>query len=205
MERGYFFYILKSFRPYFHLHFMICYHGSHLQGLKQLTYREENSRFGGDEKLLYGAAIYLTTSPEEAKSYATGGSYYKILISQPVFDSTNEEDLAAFIKEFEASKGIEESILENPEIKTLIRDTIAGKSSGLSFADNLFMVISNEPSLYYIITSYFQEDVDACLDSLTNLFKPSFVKINRKGQTWVLCLDKEGYGMEIVEEIAWEE
>lgn len=181
---------------------MICYHGSHLKGLKKLTYSEENSRFGGEQKLVYGAAIYLTTSAEEAKAYAAGGSYYKVRISNKVFDATSKEELEAFIKEFEKSIGVDESLLDNSDINVLIRDTLLGKSSGIDFASNVFMVISNDLSLYYIISDFFQNDLDACLDHISSLFKTSFIKINRKENTWVICLDKEGTGMEILEELS---
>lgn len=183
---------------------MICYHGSPTKGLTKLSYSEETSRFGGADGLLHGAAIYMTISEQEARAYGAGGSCYKLEISSPVFDSTDENELVRFIKDFEAKIGLSgSSILDNYHIKQLLKSTINGKSSGVIFAENVFLVISNEMDLYNsVIVDLFKEDSDACLDSLTQSFNYSFVKLNNKDNLWVLCLDKEGKGMKIIEESA---
>lgn len=186
---------------------MICYHGSPKKGLKQLTYSDEQSRFGGADGLLHGAAIYLTISESEAKAYAMGGSCYKLNINAPVFDATDKDELINFIKNFSVKNNVDaDSLLSNYHIKALIKNTLAGKSSGIIFADNLFTIISNEVDLYHsVIVDNFNEDSDACLSSLQSLFTYSFVKLNHIGssdelRTWVLCLDRDGKGIEILEE-----
>lgn len=188
---------------------MICYHGSPTKGLKQLTYTEDQSRFGGADGLLHGAAIYLTVSESEAKAYAGGGSCYKLNINAPVFDATDKDELIGFIKKFSQKHDLDVNLLlDNYHIKALIKNTLSGKSSGTIFAEHIFTIISNEFSLYNsVIVDKFNEDSDECLASLNSLFTYSFIKINHIGsseefRTWVLCLDRDGKGIEILEEIA---
>lgn len=182
---------------------MICYHGSHAKGLTQLSYSEENSRFGGEQGLIHGAAIYLTLSEEEAKAYATGGSYYKVKVSGNIFDATDAGELMDLIHRFEHSLGLEDYVSRDPSILELIKHTVMGKCSGVVFATNVFRIISNDMGLYSaIIEDVFNQDSDACLDSLTQLFNYSLIKLNNnENETWVLCLDQAGAGLEIIEEI----
>ena len=182
---------------------MICYHGSLAHGLKKLTYSENQSRFGGDEKLLYGAAIYLTMSEEEAKGYTMGnGSVYKIQINRPVFDSTDETVLEDYVKKFEQKYHLQNVLLENKNIKDLIIQTTQGKISGLEFPDQLFFIISNDINLYFIIQDIFNDDLEACQNALKEEFTYDYVKINRKNENiWILGLNKDGDGLEILEEI----
>ena len=186
---------------------MTCYHGSPKKGLKQLNYTEDQSRFGGADGLLHGAAIYLTISENEAKAYAAGGSCYKLNINAPVFDATDENELVNFITKFASKNDLAiDLFLANYHIQALIKNTLSGKSSGVIFADHLFTIISNEFSLYNsVIVEKFNEDSDECLASLNGLFNYSFVKLNHVGsseefRTWVLCLDKDGKGIEILAE-----
>jgi hypothetical protein len=182
---------------------MIAYHGSHLKGLKQLTYSEENSRFGGEDRLLHGAAIYLTVSEIEAKAYATSGSYYRVQIKGEIFDATDKDVLESFIKKFEKKHNIEDVLIKNKNIQSLIADTLSGKSSAVVFSTNIDRIIANDESLYWaIIGDFFNEDSDQCSQSLADLFSYKLIKLNNvSSDTWVLCLDQTGSCLEIIEEI----
>lgn len=182
---------------------MIAYHGSHLKGLKQLTYSEGNSRFGGEDRLLHGAAIYLTVSENEAKAYATSGSYYKVQINGEIFDATDKNVLESFIRKFEKKHNIDDVLICNRYIQALISDTLSGKSSAIVFATNIDRIISNDEALYLaIIGEVFNEDADQCSQSLNELFYYKLIKLNNvSSDTWVLCLDQTGSCLEILEEI----
>lgn len=183
---------------------MIVFHGSHLTGLKKLTYSEENSRFGGDNRLLHGAAIYLTISSIEAQAYATGGSYYKVQVKGEIFDSTDESILRSFVESFEKKHSIMGVLTLNELIKRLISDTASGKSSGLMFAKNIDKIIMNDANLYAaVICDIFKDDLDLCLISLEELFQYELIKIKTNDDNiWVLCLDHSGDCLEIIEEIS---
>lgn len=141
---------------------MIVYHGSHLKGLKELTYTEEMSRFGGDQNLKHGAGIYLTTSIKEAKAYATSGVYYKVRVKGEVFDATDRSALIAFISQLEKELGSDGLLLKNKEINETIEITIKGQSSGVAFAHQLLNVIQNVEVLYSpFVFKHFNGDLDA--------------------------------------------
>lgn len=185
---------------------MIVFHGSHLMGLKKLTYSEENSRFGGDQRLLHGAAIYLTISDIEAQAYATGGSYYKVQVKGEIFDSTDKSVLNSFVGQFEKKHCIQGVLLNSELIQRLIEDTSSGKSSAVIFAQNLDKIIMNDSELYTsVISDVFNDDLDLCLKSLDELFYYKLIKIKTNDDSiWVLCLDHSGDCLEILAEIVVE-
>lgn len=181
---------------------MKAYHGSHSSGLKKLTYTEENSRFGGEANLVHGAGIYLTLSKNEAKAYATA-SLYTLEITGEVFDATDEEVLQDYVKDLFKNWNLDLELANNKTIQNLIKQTTQGHTSGVSFAKNLSDVFSNDISLYSsILQEKFQDDIDALSEATESSFHYKLVKIKHKGNGtyWVICLDHEGRGIEIVEE-----
>lgn len=180
---------------------MIFYHGSHLQNLKKLTYSEETSRFGGDDKLLHGAAIYLTSSESEAEAYATGGSYYEVEVSGDIFDSTDKEVVTQFIKSIE--KELQVNLLDNQDIQTMIKQINTGQLSGAYLVSHLMVNIGNHEGLYNdIIVDVFNEDSDLLREKLETLFFYKLILVNNKDIShWLLCLDHSGNGLTILKEI----
>jgi len=181
---------------------MIVYHGSSCSKLKRLEYSEETSRFGGEMNLVHGAGIYLTVSKEEALAYATA-SLYTIKVSGEVFDATDSEILSSFVASLFNSWNVDLSHLQNTSIQSLIKKTSQGKISGVGFSQSLFIVISNEISLYgEIIQDKFNDDLDALENSIKAAFSYPLVKIHHQGNNtdWIICLDHDGRGIEIVEE-----
>ena len=182
---------------------MIVYHGSSRNGLKNLEYSEENSRFGGDANLLHGAGIYLTTSSSEAMAYATA-SLYKIKVTGYIFDTTDKEVLQDFVSSLFKSWGVDQRLVNNNEIQSLIRNTTKGESSGVGFGIGLFTVLSNEISLYSeILKGKFNDDIDSLDDAINTAFHYRLIKVKHKGNNtdWVVCLDHDGNGLEILEEL----
>ena len=182
---------------------MIVFHGSERANLKQLEYSEENSRFGGEQGLIHGAAIYMTFSEQEAQAYATSGSYYKVEVSGEIFDATDEFSMLEFVRMVEKELNCEDYLTTHPATKQLISDTISGKTSGVMFARNLANIVGNHEDLYYqIVVDKFDEDIDACMDTIENLFHWKLVKLNNSSdQQWLLCIDPQGYGLDIVSEL----
>lgn len=181
---------------------MKAYHGSHLSNLKNLTYQEENSRFGGDANLVHGAGIYFTLSKDEAKAYATA-SLYTVEITGPIFDATDKEVLNNYILQMLSSWGVSLEIVNHPTIQNLIKQTVKGETSGVIFARSLADIFSNEISLYQeVLKSHFKDDIDELYKNTESFFNYSFVKVFHKGnQTyWVICLNHDGVGIEILEE-----
>ena len=181
---------------------MLVYHGSHVSGLKKLSYTEENSRFGGEANLVHGAGIYLTVSKEEARAYATS-SLYTLEVSGDVFDATDREVLQEYVVNLLKSWKVSEEIVNHKTIQNLIRQTSLGESSGVVFAKNLGDVFANEIDLYgEILQERFLDDVDALCSATESSFSYRLIKVRHKGnQTdWVICLDHEGLGLEILEE-----
>jgi len=186
---------------------MIVWHGSGEKGLHKLEYSEDFSRFGGADGLKYGAAIYMTLSEEEAKAYATGGSYYKVEVSGEVFDATDEEVLNNFVKDLGTKLGYDGDLTEDGDIQSLIKYTLEGKSSGLDFADNVSLVIGNNEYLYNaIVVDLLEEDIDALDDIAEKAFHWNKVILNNnETQKWLLCTSEEGEGLTILEEFSIEE
>ena len=181
---------------------MKAYHGSHLSGLKGLTYTEENSRFGGDANLVHGAGIYLTLSKNEAKAYATS-SLYTLEVTGDIFDATDEEVLQEYVKQLLKSWDVDLQLAENSTIQNLIKQTARGDTSGVYFGKNLSDVFSNDISLYsYILQDKFNDDIDALCESAEQAFQYNLIKIRHKGNgtNWIICLDHEGSGLEIINE-----
>jgi hypothetical protein len=179
---------------------MIAYHGSSERGLTTLTYNEIQSRFGGEKGLKHGAGVYLTTSANEAKAYATGGSYYVINVIGEVFDSTNIEDLTSFVK-LVGDKLNYPNLLKNKTIKELIRQTNIGVISAVNFPNQIAQVISNEESLYSVITSNFK-DIDELEPLINSLFTFDLIKLrNNDSETWIICLNSSEKNLEIIEEV----
>lgn len=180
---------------------MLAYHGSHVSGLKQLEYTEENSRFGGKDKLLHGAGIYLTLSRTEAEGY--GEHLYIVNVVGSVFDTTNESVLELFINTFFSDHGINLKHIKNKEIQSLIRLTTIGEASGVFFHKDLFLVLTNEYSLYHdILETAFKGDSDLLLKELELSFPYNLIQIRNKsnGNDWLICLSPEGKGLDIIEE-----
>lgn len=181
---------------------MKLYHGSPRTGLKELIYSEELSRFGGDQKLLHGAGIYLTTSIQEANAYAMGGSIYLVDVHSEIFDATDPEILDQFIKQVENK--IQYSYLrENSLIQTVIKKTLSGESSAMNFAQNINHSIANDEGLYNdIIVNLFDSDIDKCENTILSLFNYKFIKLNNvTSQPWVIGINTEESDIEILEEI----
>ena len=182
---------------------MIAFHGSHLQNLKSLAYSEETSRFGGDAKLLHGAAIYLTTDENEAKAYATGGSYYKVLINGTTFDSTAQESIHALLKEISNKANLElELLITHNYIIRFIEDLLSGKTSAVVFTRSLMSIISNDEYLHNVIIADIFEYDDSKLERIINeCFNYQNIIINNKDiSKWILCLNQSGDNLEILEE-----
>jgi hypothetical protein len=180
---------------------MIAYHGSSKRGLKTLTYSEDQSRFGGENGLKHGAGVYLTTSANEAKAYATGGSYYIVRVLGQVFDATNIEELQNFVK-LVGEKLNYPSLLKNIKIRDLIKQTNIGVISAVNFAKQIADIISNEESLYSAITSNFH-NIDELDPSINSLFVFDLIKLkNNDHETWIICLRSSERNLEIIEEIA---
>ena len=182
---------------------MIVFHGSHQSNLNQLEYSEENSRFGGDDGLIHGAAIYMTFSEEEAQAYATGGSYYKVAVSGDIFDATDEFSMMEFVRSVEEGLNCHDCLSTHPATKELINDTLSGKTSGVVFARNLANLVGNHEDLYnQIVVEKFNEDIDSCMDTIEGLFHWKLVRLNNSNsQQWLLCTDPNGYGLEIISEL----
>lgn len=181
---------------------MKAYHGSHSSGLKKLTYTEENSRFGGEANLVHGAGIYLTLSKNEAKAYATS-SLYTIEITGEVFDASDEEVLQSYVKDLFNQWNLDRSLTENKTIQNLIKQTAQGHTSGVSFAKNLADVFANDISLYSpVLQEKFNDDIDSLFEATESAFYYKLIKIKHKGNGtyWIICLDHEGQGLEIVDE-----
>ena len=181
---------------------MIVYHGSSKNGLKNLEYSEELSRFGGEANLLHGAGIYLTTSSSEAMAYATA-SLYKIKVTGYVFDATDQAVLQDFVSTLFKSWGVNQKLIKNNMIQKLIQTTTKGESSGVGFGTGLFTVLSNEISLYSeILQGKFNDDIDALDNAIKSAFHYSLIKVKHKGNNtdWVVCLNHDGNGLEIIEE-----
>jgi hypothetical protein len=181
---------------------MIVYHGSHKAGLKELEFTEDNSRFGGEESLIHGAAIYMTFNKSEAEAYATSGSVYTVEVNGDYFDATSKEVLLDFIYLVEDHFSLSESIINETNIKGLISKTLSGQTSGLIFARNLADVISDTEYLYnLIVLDELEEDIDRLYQEIEELFHWQIVKLNNsEDQVWVLCADHSGYDLEIIEE-----
>lgn len=181
---------------------MKAYHGSHSSGLKKLTYTEQNSRFGGEANLVHGAGIYLTLSKNEAKAYATS-SLYTIEVTGEVFDATDEEVLQEYVKNLFNQWNLDPSLLENKTIQNLIKQTAQGDTSGVSFAKNLADVFVNDFNLYFpILQEKFNDDIDSLSEATESAFYYKLIKLKHKGNGtyWIICLDHEGLGLEIVHE-----
>lgn len=181
---------------------MLAYHGSHQTGLTKLTYTEENSRFGGEANLVHGAGIYLTLSKEEAKAYATA-SLYTVNITGEVFDATDENILSNYIIQICKSWNLSVKILKTKTIQDLIKRTARGDVSGISFAKNVSDIFSNDISLYSeILQNKFNDDVDALSDAAESFFQYKLIKVRHKGNgtDWVICLNHDGSGLEVVSE-----
>ncbi len=181
---------------------MKAYHGINMYNLKSLTYQEENSRFGGDANLVHGAGIYLTLSKEEAKAYATS-SLYTVNITKPVFDATDKEVLTNYVLDLLSSWKVSLEIIKHPTIQNLIRQTIKGETSGVIFSRSLADILSNEIYLYEeVLKNYFEDDIDALYKITESFFTYKFIKVYHKGNGtyWIICLDHEGLGIEIIEE-----
>lgn len=181
---------------------MIVYHGSPKTGLKELSYTEELSRFGGEEGLKHGSGIYLTTSLKEAQAYAVGGSCYKIRVLGDVFDATDREVLENFVLEIEKECGVEGLLLKNQGIKDVIRLTLRGEVSGINFSKALKDVVDNDVDLYQsLVVPYFQGDLDKVDNFFSSRFSPKAIKLNNTGsESWVIGLDLSGSNLEIIEE-----
>jgi hypothetical protein len=179
---------------------MIAYHGSSVRGLKTLTYSEDQSRFGGEKGLKHGAGVYLITSANEAKAYATGGSYYVVKVLGNVFDATKIEELQKFVKEV-GEKLNYPNLLKNKTIKELIRQTNIGVISAVNFPNQIADIISNEESLYSAITSNFS-NIDQLDPFISELFLFDLIKLrNNENETWIICLHSSEKNLEIIEEI----
>lgn len=179
---------------------MLIYHGSPISGLNELTYTEEQSRFGGEMGLFHGSGIYLTTSLEEAISYSCGGSYYIVKVKGDIFDATQEESINSFIKELDLDC---QELLSNEQIQCLIKNTVSGRISAVAFDHNVKSVISNDIGLYNsIVCENFNEDLDKLNDFIQERFYYKNIYLNNAfSQSWVICLDKNGLSLKILEEV----
>lgn len=184
---------------------MIVFHGTPTKGLKQLVYTEENSLRGGENGLVHGVAIYMTTDEGEAREYATsGGSCYRVKVSGAIFDATDKEAMFDFVRSFENTINMSPILSSHVSVHELIKNTLVGsKCSGVMFAKNLYDIIVNDADLYcQIVGPHFKDDLDAVRQALEDLFSYDLIKLhNRDHQTWVLCLDKDGKNLEILEEM----
>lgn len=182
---------------------MIAYHGSPRTGLKKLEYSTDLSRFG-EHNLLHGAGIYLTLSQKEAKAYAMGGSVYTVEVSGEVFDTTDISELDLFVRTFLSNIGASAELSKNKVLQKTLNMITTGEISGADLVHTLFSVMGNEMELYYgVIEEFFEGDSDKCLSELEALFHYKKVRIRhgQDGTDWIICLDKEGSGLEIIEEV----
>lgn len=183
---------------------MLAYHGSSQSGLKKLEYSEELSRFGGEENLVHGAGIYLTTSFTEAMAYATS-SLYKIKVSGEIFDATDPEALTSVVQSIAKELNDSENLLMNHlYIKLEIGYTSNGIHSAISFPKNIANIIENDPVLYeQIVGKSLNYDLDKLEEIINSLFQYKIIKIKHRGNNthWIICLSHDGSGLEIIEEI----
>ena len=181
---------------------MKIYHGSTEKGLDSLKYSEETSRFGGDSNLLYGAAIYMTESLEEAKAYAMNGAVYEVSLVGDILDSTEIAELNQFVQSLNSKLNYD--LLTSPLVVDTLELITKGEASGYNLDDALFQCISNDESLYFdIVAGNFEEDSDRVLDVIEEEFsKYQTIAVNRKGVKWFLCKDLTGSCIKIIEEIS---
>jgi hypothetical protein len=178
---------------------MIAYHGSSIRGLKNLTYSEEQSRFGGEKGLKHGAGIYLTTSQEEAKAYANGGSVYTINLSGSVFDSTDKNNLKDFVSLI-GSK-INFNLNDNKTIILMIHQVSIGVISAINFTSQIAEVILNDQSLYSIVENSFDSDIDLVEPFIQSFFNYDNILLsNNEKETWIISLRNHDK-LHIIEEL----
>ena len=180
---------------------MIFYHGSLEKNLSELKYYEELSRFGGDEKLIYGEGIYLTEDKEEAKGYGEEGSVYTVEVLTEILDTTNEHYLKNLFQKFFKTNNIED-FTDHTEIQKFISQLTLGKASGTNIGELLFDLIGNVQDLYYdIIVEKYNDDLDLFLDICESFFDNKYILVNRRGEVhWLIVKDLTGEFLKIKKE-----
>jgi len=180
---------------------MIVFHGSSKSDLKELVFKEENSRFLSAFKDTYGCGIFLAEQKELASSYAMP-SLYTVKINSPVFDNTNINELKICLNELEN----ELSIPNNFFIKNnLIFETIELISKGQlgQLFRQLQLIIDSDYDLYQEVSEFAGEDFSELIDSFEKswLIKYPVYKYHDTdiGNIFI-CYDYDGKPLEIIDE-----
>lgn len=180
---------------------MQVFHGSHVSRLKNLEFKEENSRFIDVLDQVYGRGIYMAEKEDVARAYAVA-SLYEVKINGPIFDTSDKDELMNVVKKIANILNLDEDLLlENEMIQKTLYGVTIGEYSDIF--EQITLIIDNDIFLYNMVIDSAGEDYNELIENFqkewTSVYSTYKYFHKTMGNVFI-CYDYKGSCLDIINE-----